>query len=334
MIQQKKFKYFSFHFLLPQSANSPFIQAPTTVYLPEQIPERPAKLPLCPFAPKPSPIPNKEPEPQTVKPSSTPYNPHVTLPVCEHYFRERGYDFKISNGRVVVYKPEKRKRRRRRQGQVKLEMTDKQTVQVIMLQNWIWLSYLVVPMQRTIPFEPGSSLQIILRERVSDQSVTWTGPGFVRVQDGEGLRFTVSNIPAALDHYVVIRYEPEVIQSFQSIFEYQRLFEMFWSISHLCILNFIFAVHQWLDSYCEHCPTWIRGWTLSEWPIRQSVYSFRLWKVRRFLLGLFLNVYNRYIIRFLSTDSLLRLYFTQKFVYLHIVYLPSQRPRHMKFLLL
>lgn len=99
-------------------------------------------------------------------------------------------------------------------------------------------------MQRTIPFEPGSSLQIILRERVSDQSVTWTGPGFVRVQDGEGLRFTVSNIPAALDHYVVIRYEPEVSQSFQSIFEYQRLFEMFWSISHLCILNFIFAVHR------------------------------------------------------------------------------------------
>jgi len=120
-------------FLLPQAANSPFIQAPTVH--PEPIPERPAKLPLCPLAPKPSPIPNKESEPQTVKPSSTPYNPQFTLPICEHYFRERGYDFKISNGRVVVYKPEIRKRRRRRQGQVKLEMTDKQTVQVIMLQN-------------------------------------------------------------------------------------------------------------------------------------------------------------------------------------------------------
>jgi len=76
-------------------------------------------------------------------------------------------------------------------------------------------------MQRTIPFEPGSPLQIIPRERVSDRSVTWTGPGFVRVQDGAGLRFTVSNIPATLDYYVVVRYEPEVSQPFQSIFEYQ-----------------------------------------------------------------------------------------------------------------
>lgn len=103
------------------------------------------------------------------------------------------------------------------------------------------LFYLVVPIQRTIPFEPGSPLQIILRQRVSDRSVTWTGPGFVRVQDGAGLRFTVSNIPATLDYYVVVRYEPEVRQS---IFEYQHLFEMFWSISHLCILYFIFAVHR------------------------------------------------------------------------------------------
>lgn len=62
----------------------------------------------------------------------------------------------------------------------------------------------------TIPFEPGSPLQIILRQRVSDRSVTWTGLGFVRVQDGAGLRFTVSNIPATLDYYVVVRYEPEV----------------------------------------------------------------------------------------------------------------------------
>lgn len=46
----------------------------------------------------------------------------------------------------------------------------------------------------------------------------------MRVQDGAGLRFTVSNIPATLDYYVVVRYEPEVRQSFQSILEYQRLF--------------------------------------------------------------------------------------------------------------
>uniref|UniRef100_A0A8C1P6W4 Laminin, beta 4 n=1 Tax=Cyprinus carpio TaxID=7962 RepID=A0A8C1P6W4_CYPCA len=41
--------------------------------------------------------------------------------------------------------------------------------------------------------------------------ITWTGPGFVRVQDGAGLRFNVRNIPATLHYYVVVRYEPEVM---------------------------------------------------------------------------------------------------------------------------
>ncbi|KAL0154838.1 hypothetical protein M9458_049101, partial [Cirrhinus mrigala] len=166
---------------------SPFIQAPPLVYPPEQIPVRPTKLPLCPSAPKPSPVPYKQTEPPTVRPFPTPYNPHVTLPICEHYYRQRGYDFKISNGRVVVVKREKRRTRRRRQG------------------------------QRTIPFEPGSPLQIILRQRAPDQPITWTGPGFVRVQDGAGLRFNVSNIPATLDYYVVVRYEPESTDDWTAI---------------------------------------------------------------------------------------------------------------------
>uniref|UniRef100_A0A8C2HRP5 Laminin, beta 4 n=1 Tax=Cyprinus carpio TaxID=7962 RepID=A0A8C2HRP5_CYPCA len=47
--------------------------------------------------------------------------------------------------------------------------------------------------------------------RTPDQPITWTGPGFVRVQDGAGLRFNVRNIPATLHYYVVVRYEPEVM---------------------------------------------------------------------------------------------------------------------------
>uniref|UniRef100_A0A8C9WRM0 Laminin, beta 4 n=1 Tax=Scleropages formosus TaxID=113540 RepID=A0A8C9WRM0_SCLFO len=46
--------------------------------------------------------------------------------------------------------------------------------------------------------------------RIPGQPVTWTGPGFVRVQHGAGLRFTVNNLPVALDYYLVLRYEPEV----------------------------------------------------------------------------------------------------------------------------
>ncbi|XP_056307443.1 laminin subunit beta-4 [Danio aesculapii] len=169
----------------PLAVISPFIGPPPVVYPTELIPERPTKLPLCAPAPKPSPVPYREQT--TVRPSPAPYNPHVTLPMCEHYFRQRGYDFQISNGRLVVVKREKRQTRRRRQG------------------------------QRTIPFEPGSPLQIILRQRANEQSVTWTGLGFVRVQDGAGLRFTVSNIPATLDYYVVVRYEPESTDDWTAI---------------------------------------------------------------------------------------------------------------------
>lgn len=152
--------------------------AKPVVSLPLVKPERPTKLPLCPFDPKPSPTTKPEiPDYPMVTP--TPFNSHITLPICEHYFRQRGYDFKISNGRIVVVKREKRQARRRRQDQA------------------------------IIPFQPGSSLQIIPRQRAPNKSVTWTGLGFVRVQDGAGLRFSITNIPATLDYYVVVRYEPE-----------------------------------------------------------------------------------------------------------------------------
>ncbi|KAI7811799.1 laminin subunit beta-4 precursor [Triplophysa rosa] len=151
------------------------------VALPLVKPERPTKLPLCPVAPKPPPTPKQEVPyptiPSAVTPATSKYP--VTLPICEHYFRQRGYDFKITNGMIVVIKREKRHARRRRQD------------------------------QRTISFEPGLSLQIIPRQRTPDKPVTWTGLGFVRVQDGAGLRFTITDIPSTLDYYLVVRYEPE-----------------------------------------------------------------------------------------------------------------------------
>ncbi|XP_014003610.1 laminin subunit beta-4 isoform X3 [Salmo salar] len=101
------------------------------------------------------------------------------LPVCEEYYKQQGYDIKYQNGRLVLTRRSKRQARRRRQG------------------------------QRSIPLDPGSALQIVPRERTPDVPITWTGPGFVRVLDGAGLRFTVDNLPASLDYHLVIRYEPE-----------------------------------------------------------------------------------------------------------------------------
>uniref|UniRef100_A0A8C4RHI6 Laminin subunit beta-1 n=1 Tax=Erpetoichthys calabaricus TaxID=27687 RepID=A0A8C4RHI6_ERPCA len=102
------------------------------------------------------------------------------IPPCDRYFRERGYDFKFENGKFILTRITKRSIRERRQLQ-----------------------------QNTIPLDPGYPLQIVFRERIPDKPVTWTGPGFVRVRHGAGLRFSISNLPASLNYSVVIRYEPE-----------------------------------------------------------------------------------------------------------------------------
>ena len=49
--------------------------------------------------------------------ASSQVNPSA-LPKCEKYFREQGYDFKYSNGRLVLVRKTKRQARRRRQGEV------------------------------------------------------------------------------------------------------------------------------------------------------------------------------------------------------------------------
>ncbi|XP_036374359.1 laminin subunit beta-4 [Megalops cyprinoides] len=105
-------------------------------------------------------------------------------PRCDEYFKQRGYDFKYRNGNFVLVKRAKRRARRRRQ---------------------------------SIPVEPGSAHQIIPRERTADRLVTWTGPGFVRVQDGAGLRFNVNNLPVSLDYALVIRFEPETTDDWAAV---------------------------------------------------------------------------------------------------------------------
>ncbi|KAM7415417.1 hypothetical protein PAMA_019983 [Pampus argenteus] len=101
------------------------------------------------------------------------------MPDCEQYFRQQGYDFKFSNGQVVVVRRTRHARWRRQ------------------IQ------------QSSIPLDPGHALQIIPRQRPPDQPITWTGLGLVRVLDGAGLRFTVDNLPSSIDYQLVIRYEPE-----------------------------------------------------------------------------------------------------------------------------
>ncbi|XP_060691277.1 laminin subunit beta-1 isoform X1 [Hemiscyllium ocellatum] len=60
-------------------------------------------------------------------------------------------------------------------------------------------------------------VEIVNRKRPRDQMITWSGPGFARVQDGAGLLFHVSNIPYAMDYNVMVRYEPESAEDWEAI---------------------------------------------------------------------------------------------------------------------
>lgn len=152
---------------------------PTTPPVPHTAP-RPSQRPYCsPGTPAHKPPPTPYPTIHFETPSPAPPTEPHTLPRCEQYFRSRGYEFTLSDGKFVVVKRERRQSRKRRQS------------------------------QRTISLQPGSSHQIIFRPHTPDVTVTWTGPGFVRVQNGAGLRFVVTNIPLNLNYHLVIRYEAE-----------------------------------------------------------------------------------------------------------------------------
>lgn len=128
-------------------------------------------------------------------------------PQCEQYFRQQGYDFKLSNGRVVLVRRTRRRARQRRQGQVRgLNFV----LPLVLLSRRLPTELLSVLQQNTIPLDPGNALQIIPRQRTADQPITWTGLGLVRVLEGAGLRFTVDNLPSSMDYQLAIRYEPEV----------------------------------------------------------------------------------------------------------------------------
>ncbi|XP_066489837.1 laminin subunit beta-4 [Tiliqua scincoides] len=110
----------------------------------------------------------------------------TALPRCDVYFRQQGYDFAIENGNIVLNKSQKRSIRK------------------------------ATGRQGSVPFGQNSPLDIVIREPIPGKPVTWSGPGFVRVWHGAGLRFMINNIPFLMDFNIIIRYEPESLEDWMA----------------------------------------------------------------------------------------------------------------------
>lgn len=58
---------------------------------------------------------------------------------------------------------------------------------------------------------------MVIREIVPNYPVTWTGPGFMRVYEGDTLTFLVDDIPYSMNYDIVIRYENQVSERLSQV---------------------------------------------------------------------------------------------------------------------
>ncbi|XP_077120924.1 laminin subunit beta-4 isoform X1 [Ranitomeya variabilis] len=118
---------------------------------------------------------------QVLPGSGTIVNP-TPMPKCKEYFLKQGIDFRFENDRIILKSMKKRSLRGRRQA------------------------------QEILPYGTDGVVELVLRQPSPGKPITWTGPGFARVLNGAGLRFTVNNIPYSMDFIIAIRYEPESLE--------------------------------------------------------------------------------------------------------------------------
>ncbi|KAK2178481.1 hypothetical protein NP493_542g02038 [Ridgeia piscesae] len=58
--------------------------------------------------------------------------------------------------------------------------------------------------------EGVGNTRVVIRESQPGRRVTWTGPGFMRVSEGDSLIFEIPDIPMSMEYEIVIRYEAQM----------------------------------------------------------------------------------------------------------------------------
>ncbi|KAM5292015.1 laminin subunit beta-2 [Ctenodactylus gundi] len=63
----------------------------------------------------------------------------------------------------------------------------------------------------------GQVLDVVERLAATRETPSWTGPGFVRLREGQTLEFLVSSLPRAMDYDLLLRFEPQVSEQWAEI---------------------------------------------------------------------------------------------------------------------
>lgn len=53
-------------------------------------------------------------------------------------------------------------------------------------------------------------LEVVERLATNRETQSWTGQGFVRLREGQGVEFLVTSLPRAMDYDLLLRLEPQV----------------------------------------------------------------------------------------------------------------------------
>ncbi|UYV80205.1 LAMB1 [Cordylochernes scorpioides] len=56
----------------------------------------------------------------------------------------------------------------------------------------------------------SQNTQVMVREPYPDRESSWTGLGFMRVQEGTHIEFDITDVPASMEYDIIIRYEPQL----------------------------------------------------------------------------------------------------------------------------